>query len=103
VDKFEEFLHGLAAMDETGRARFIAEQKDHCTCSGCPTYNECMREKYEQLYCIIGRSPKCSFERKGCICPTCPVKDAAGLQKAYYCIKGTEEEQRRSVTIKRTT
>jgi len=102
VDRFEEFLQKFTAMDETGRTRLIAEQKDRCACSGCPTYNECMREKYEQLYCIIGRSPTCTFEKKGCICPTCPVKDVAGLEKAYHCIRGTEQEQRSTATVKKS-
>jgi len=84
----------LGHLDNTKQADIVAEQKDRCMCIRCPTYNECMQEKSELLYCIIGRSPTCSFEKKGCICPMCPVKVTLGLTKAYYCIKGSEQEQR---------
>jgi hypothetical protein len=102
MDRFEEFFKKLSAMDETGWSRLISEQKDRCVCSGCPTFNECMREKGELLYCLVGRSPTCTFEKKGCICPTCPVKDVAGLRKAYYCIRGSESEQRSALPQKKT-
>ena len=94
MDKFEEFQKNIAAMDATRRAITIAEQKDRCVCGGCPTYNECMREKGEVFYCITGRSPVCSFERKACICLTCPVTFTLGLQKACFCIRGSEQDQR---------
>jgi hypothetical protein len=103
MDTFEEFSQKLASMDAKGRDRMIAEQKDHCVCSGCPTYNECMREKSELCYCILGRSPTCAFEKKGCICPTCPLKVTLGLSKSYYCIKGSEQEQRVHTHIKKDT
>jgi len=92
MDRFEEFQKNKAAMDPARRAKIIAEQKDHCVCGGCPTYNECMREKGEIFYCITGCSPVCTFEKKACICPTCPVKVPLGLQKTYYCIRGSEQD-----------
>lgn len=94
MDTFEEFSQKLASMEAKGRDRIIAGQKDHCVCGGCPTYNECMHEKSELLYCIAGRSPTCSFEKRGCSCPVCPVKVTLGLSNAYYCIKGSEQEQK---------
>ena len=93
MDKSEEFQKNIAAMDATGLAATIAGQKDRCVCAQCPTYNECMREKGGVFYCITGRSPVCTFERKACICPTCPVTFTLGLQKACYCIRGSEQEQ----------
>ncbi|WAC03979.1 MAG: DUF2769 domain-containing protein [Methanoregula sp.] len=96
MDKFEEFSKNIAAMDGVRRAVTIAGQKDRCACGVCPTYNECMREKGEVFYCITGRSPVCTFEKKACICPMCPVKFTLGLQKGYYCIRGSEQDQRTS-------
>ena len=96
MDRFEEFQKNVAAMGATQRAITLAEQKDRCVCGVCPTYNECMREKGEIFYCITGRSPVCTFEKKGCICPACPVTTALGLRKAYFCIRGSEQDQRQS-------
>ncbi|WP_394339455.1 DUF2769 domain-containing protein [Methanoregula sp.] len=62
-------------------------------CGPCPSYNECMRAGEELLFCVVGKSADCVFEKKGCICPSCPVTRALGLKKAYYCIRGTQDEQ----------
>jgi hypothetical protein len=71
----------------------IEENWGKCICGRCPTYNECMRADESLLFCFTGKSATCTFEKKGCICPTCPVTKARALKKAYYCIKGTEQEQ----------
>ena len=73
--------------DESTRLRAL------CICADCPSYNECMREKDELLFCTLVKSISCAFEKKGCICPACPVKVELHLMKAYYCIRGNEEEQ----------
>jgi hypothetical protein len=52
-----------------------------------------MRADESLLFCIIGKAGNCTFEKKGCICPTCPVTKSLGLKKAYYCIRGTEQDQ----------
>ena len=69
------------------------ENRGMCICEPCPTYNECMRADESLLFCVTGKSANCTFEKKGCICPTCPVTKSLGLKKAYYCIKGNEQEQ----------
>jgi len=56
--------------------KIIEANRGMCICDSCPTYNECMRS-----------------DKKGCLCPPCPVTKALGLKKAYYCIKGSEKEQ----------
>jgi hypothetical protein len=71
----------------------IEANRGKCICEPCPTYNECMRADESLLFCITGKAVNCTFEKKGCICPTCPVTKILGLKKAYYCIKGTEQEQ----------
>jgi hypothetical protein len=70
------------------------ENRKKCICDPCPTYNECMRAAGELLFCVTGKSPDCTFEKKGCVCPTCPVHQSLGLKKAYYCIRGAEGEQK---------
>jgi len=79
-------------MDTKDQA-FIDENRKKCICGPCPSYNECMRAGEELLFCVVGKSKDCIFEKKGCICPTCPVTKILGLKKAYYCIRGTQEEQ----------
>jgi len=98
MDKFEGFQKNIAAMGAKQRAITIAEQKDLCVCGRCPTYNECMREKGEIFYCMTGSSPVCTFEKKACICPACPVKVSLGLQKSYFCIRGSEQDQRTTLS-----
>jgi hypothetical protein len=69
------------------------ENRAQCICEPCPSYNECMRADESLLFCVTGKSVNCTFDKKGCICPTCPVTKSLGLKKAYYCVKGTEQEQ----------
>ena len=71
----------------------IKENRGKCICEPCPTYNECMRAEESLLFCVTGKAVNCTFEKKGCICPTCPVTKILGLKKAYYCIKGSWQEQ----------
>jgi len=72
----------------------IAENRARCICDPCPSYNECMRAADERVFCIIGKSPSCMFDKKGCICPNCPVWQAMGFKKSYYCIRGSELDQK---------
>jgi hypothetical protein len=63
-----------------------------CICKSCPTFVE---GAMPIGYCLttIGKNPKIT-EEKGCICPTCPVFSEMSLTKDYYCIKGSEKEQK---------
>lgn len=70
-----------------------SEMRKLCICEPCPTYNECMRANGELLFCVTGKTIDCTFVRKGCICPQCPVKPLLGLKKAYFCIRGSEHGQ----------
>lgn len=60
-----------------------------CVCPSCPSYNECMSEKKEILFCAVGQAV-CDFEKKGCICGTCPIKIENNLSSGYYCVSGAE-------------
>ena len=83
--------------DDTNK--IIAENRAKCICDPCPTYNECMRAGDELLFCITGKSPTCTFDKKGCVCPICPVRPILGLKKAYFCIRGSEQEQENTGTL----
>lgn len=72
----------------------VSEYTGQCICDPCPTYNECMRADAGLLFCFTGRAASCTFEKKGCICPNCPVYKTFGFKKSYFCIRGTEQEQK---------
>jgi Protein of unknown function (DUF2769). len=74
--------------------RINADNRAKCICRPCPTYNECMRADDERLFCVTGKSQACTFDKKGCLCPSCPVRSLLNLTKAYYCVRGSEQEQK---------
>lgn len=61
-----------------------------CICQNCPTYNECMKEKREKLFCAKGKT-SCLPEKQGCICPECSIASEYNLEKVYYCHIGPEK------------
>lgn len=83
----------MRAMNENLK-NIVEDNKKKCICEPCPSYTECMRVGNELLFCVTGKSADCKFEKQGCLCPTCPVTAILGLKKAYYCIKGSEAEQK---------
>jgi hypothetical protein len=87
LDKFEK-------MTEEERKKAIKENKKLCICPDCPTYNECAKEKRELVYCASGKSQACITKESGCICPACPITEMMGLTKDYFCVRGTESQQR---------
>jgi hypothetical protein len=86
-------LGGEDSMSGDLEKKVIEENRGRCICEPCPTYNECMRADESLLFCVTGKSATCTFEKKGCICPTCPVTTALLLKRSYYCIRGSEQEQ----------
>jgi len=94
LDKFEKMTQMINKMTEEEDKKLIKENKKHCICPGCPTYNECAREKNELLYCTLGKSQACIIKESGCICPACPITEMMDLTKDYFCIEGTENLQR---------
>lgn len=78
---------------DTANQEITGTHSGDCICEPCPSYTECMRAGRELLFCTKGKSPDCIFIKKGCLCPSCPVTKILGLKNAYYCIKGTPEEQ----------
>jgi hypothetical protein len=62
-----------------------------CICPSCPSYNDCMKQGMEGLYCARGKT-ECDLKRQGCVCPQCPVSREYQLFGGYYCIIGGWEE-----------
>jgi hypothetical protein len=94
LDKFEKMMQMMSKMTEEERMKTINENKKLCICPDCPTYNECAKEKGELFYCALGKSATCITKESGCVCPACPITETMGLTKDYFCIKGTESQQR---------
>ena len=63
------------------------QNRESCSCPGCPTYEQCMREGSEILYCGVGRTT-CAPESKGCVCGACAVLSHYELTGRYFCFSG---------------
>lgn len=61
-----------------------SENAERCICPNCPTYNDCMKEKEQKLFCARGET-ECSPEKQGCICGECPVASEYRLSDLYFC------------------
>jgi hypothetical protein len=94
MGNWEKFQEEMASMSTEERGQTLDGLKDICYCIDCPTNSPCGQDEKQTLFCIIGKSG-CELTMKGCLCPTCPVKERAGLTKFYYCVRGNEEAQRR--------
>lgn len=66
------------------------ENMKKCICGQCPSYNQCMNDKNEGLYCARGESV-CQFEENGCLCGSCPVASEFRLDQTYFCSTGKAE------------
>ena len=66
------------------------ENLQKCICGGCPSYNQCMQDNMEGLYCAREKSG-CEFDKSGCICGACPLAPEFNLDKLFYCETGAEE------------
>jgi len=64
-----------------------AENAERCTCPACPTYDQCIRDAAELLFCARGESG-CSPKAIGCICESCVVWRNSGLKGTYFCLHG---------------
>ncbi|MCX9082089.1 MAG: DUF2769 domain-containing protein [Candidatus Methanoperedens sp.] len=94
MDKYEASVAQIMKMGDKEREEMVAIRKKLCICGRCPTYNDCAQEKKEIWYCALGKSPECIKGKMGCICPKCPIFEDMGLKKSYFCVRGSEREQR---------
>ena len=82
------------------------ENLDKCICSNCSSYNRCMKENQEGLFCGRG-STKCEIEEQDCICNTCPVDQEYNLtgrldlmektilkMNQFYCARGSADSRK---------
>jgi hypothetical protein len=81
----------MKPMSEQEKKKQIDKLRLMCTCAGCPSYKG--TSETTLLFCYTGKSNKIKNQR-GCICGGCPVKKQQGLKHIYYCLWGTEAEQR---------
>jgi len=63
------------------------ENAERCRCPSCPTFDACMREKQQALFCARGNSD-CVPAPVSCLCGECPVWAQYELSGYYFCIKG---------------
>lgn len=63
------------------------QNSGRCICPDCPTYNQCMRDKSQRLYCSRGKTD-CNPEPRSCLCGDCPVWAEYGLGGYYFCVEG---------------
>lgn len=66
------------------------ETRKKCICAGCPSFNQCMKENTEVLFCARGKTA-CELMKSGCICGACPLTAEYSLDKMYYCEIGVAE------------
>ncbi|WP_321423252.1 DUF2769 domain-containing protein [uncultured Methanobacterium sp.] len=98
MDKFEEKMDKLSSeglSDSEIGEKLLDEMGDLCICPDCPMYNQCTQEKYEGLYCILGKS-ECNLEEDDCICPECEVAENMELKNDLFCLNGSEKELRKN-------
>lgn len=96
MDKFQEIMskadeEGLS--EEKRNKQFLDKWGEDCICMDCPMYNQCAKEKYEGLYCFLGKS-ECNLEEDDCICPECEVFEELEFENDLFCIKGNEKDLR---------
>lgn len=63
------------------------ENVKRCLCPGCSTYNLCMKNNKDTLFCSRGKT-ECNFKNKGCPCSGCLVWAEYRLDEFYYCERG---------------
>ncbi len=61
-----------------------------CICPNCPTYDACMEEAMQALFCARART-SCEITKAGCLCGECPVATEYRLSGLYYCDTGAAE------------
>jgi hypothetical protein len=93
MDKYGEMLQRISQMNTDEKNTFVERNRSLCICPKCPSYNGCMKDKQERMFCWAGKSP-CLVTPTGCLCPTCPVAAVMGYSHTYYCTGGTEREFR---------
>ena len=99
MDKFEEVLEKMSEMSEKQLKTLIEmEKKRICICRDCSSFNQCMGENKDALFCILGKT-NCKSEIVNCMCSECPAYAKFQMKHNSYCANGSEEEQRTKNSI----
>ncbi|MDD3754100.1 MAG: DUF2769 domain-containing protein [Methanobacterium sp.] len=95
MNKFVELMEELSKLENEERSEKIKQLEADCVCPTCPTYNDCAKDKGENVFCITGKSKECITMELGCLCPTCPLAQeyGIGIVHNFYCRHGNEMEQ----------
>lgn len=66
------------------------ENAGRCICPECPTYDQCMGQADQKLFCSRGKT-ECGPKQRGCMCGQCPVWSENDLGDYYFCVEGAAE------------
>lgn len=94
MDLFERKMEELNDMPDDEVNQLLEKEKESCICKDCSTYDQCMQDNREGLYCAYNKSP-CLVKEQECICPACPIYEEYGMMYNTYCIKGSEDDLRK--------
>jgi hypothetical protein len=94
MDTFEQWMGRYLELNAHERKALLHDKMAICTCTVCPSYNRCAREKEEIFYCFNGKSMLCISEDRGCTCKTCAFCKDLGMKYHDFCLKGSETAQR---------
>lgn len=73
-----------------GKVADTPENMKKCICGGCPSHNQCMKDKMQGLFCARVKTD-CELAKNGCLCGACPLASEHRLDKMYYCELGAAE------------
>ena len=95
MDDFERLIEEYEKLSSPEKADKIKQLAVDCVCPICPSFNDCAKDKGENVFCITGKSNGCIDTELGCLCPTCPLAQRyqIGLMYNFYCQRGNEKEQ----------
>jgi len=75
----------------------LKEVESMCICGNCPTYLGLGEEDDYIVYCFPTRGKSKKIENEvSCICEDCPVYEEMNFTGDFFCIRGTEEQQKKS-------
>ncbi|TFG56675.1 MAG: DUF2769 domain-containing protein [Methanomassiliicoccus sp.] len=91
LDRFEMEIKRLEGLGEKELERWEGRTKALCRCPDCATYNECIAQSKDLLFCYLGKSRNCEIVARTCDCPVCAVTEELGLKYSFYCRLGSEK------------
>jgi hypothetical protein len=93
-DYFEAMVKRVKLTTEEEQM-ILEKRKRQCICDICPTYEKCAGGAgWEKAFCTVGKSGCIVDDQGECLCSTCPLSREMDLRYAYYCLRGSENQQR---------